>query len=253
MRALRASPPAASAAPPASRAFAFVLALALLARHALAQGAAAAAASTPSPTPRPAVCTLSIYNAVWDREMRYSGIPPTSGCLSVDRVTTFPRVADNATGLLEQWCAEDAFHSVACKAQIERVTYQPFGPPSAFEVMNVVCKGACMSYYNRYKRLQHSEYISGCTCKAAGKVQCPKHPLDILFTVTGLSYDPDFYWESTCQPYACGRYKQDEASYRAERKACSLNFDGAAAARPAAAALALAALAGVAALRLDWL
>ena len=195
-----------------------------------------------TPTPRPAVCALPVYSAVWDYEMRYRSIPVTAGCLSVDRVSTSPRVVDNVTGLLEQWCPEDGYHSVMCAAQIQLATQQPFGPPSAFELMNVVCKGACMSYYNRYKRLKHSEYVSGCYCAKAGKVQCPKHPLELLFTITGFSYDPDFYWESTCQPYSCGRFLQNEADYREARKACKLNFDGAAAARPAAAALALAAL-----------
>ena len=195
-----------------------------------------------TPTPRPAVCALPVYSAVWDYEMRYRSIPVTAGCLSVDRVSTSPRVVDNVTGLLEQWCPEDGYHSVMCAAQIQLATQQPFGPPSAFELMNVVCKGACMSYYNRYKRLKHSEYVSGCYCAKAGKVQCPKHPLELLFTITGFSYDPDFYWESTCQPYSCGRFLQNEADYREARKACKLNFDGAAAARPAAAAIALAAL-----------
>jgi len=188
---------------------------------------------------------------VWDREMRYSSVPPTSGCLSVDRVTTFPNVADNKTGVLEQWCAEDAYLSVTCAAQIQLATQQPFGPPSAFEIMNVICKGACMSYYNRYKRLKHSELVSGCTCAAANKVQCPKHPVDMLFTITGFSYDPDFYWESTCQPYACGRYKTNEADYRTARKACKLNFDGASTASLSRAALALAVLAALAALP-EW-
>lgn len=203
------------------------------------------ATATPSPTPGPQACSLGYYNQIWDYEMRYQSVPVTGGCLSLDRVTTFPRVVDNVTGVLETWCAESAYLSVQCRAQIDTVTYQPFGPPSAFEVMNVVCKGQCMAYYNRYKRLQHSKGTSGCECGQAGKVQCPIHPLVMLFRATGLSYDPDFYWESTCQPYSCGRYLTDEDSYRKARKACKLSFDGAGAAHPAAAVLALAAAAAL--------
>jgi hypothetical protein len=82
---------------------------------------------------------------VWDREVRYSG---GSGCLHVDRVTTFPLIVDSASGQKEDWCAEDQYRSVRCKAQIMTLAEQPFGPPSAFEVMNAVCKGECQNYYN---------------------------------------------------------------------------------------------------------
>jgi hypothetical protein len=110
--------------------------------------------------------------------------------------------------------------------QIMKLTEMQFGPPSAVEVMNVVCKGACQDYYNRYKRVKNAEKNSKCKCEDL-KSMCPKHPSEMLCEIyPGLCYDPAFYWESTCQPYSCGRFAQDEATYRKERKSCKLDFDG---------------------------
>ena len=176
---------------------------------------AAAQTRSPSPSPWPARCTSAIFEAVWDREVRYSG---GSGCLHVDRVTTFPLIVDSASGQKEDWCAEDQYRSVRCKAQIMTLAEQPFGPPSAFEVMNAVCKGECQNYYNvslpsivsarrrdshptaaparfprtpaqRLMRVAAAERLSGCHC-ADLKSLCPRHPVDILFDVTGIRYDP---------------------------------------------------------------
>jgi hypothetical protein len=176
-------------------------------------------------------CEEAVFGEVWDYEVRYlSGTGGNTfqggGCLHVDRVTTFARVVEVLTGLKEDWCQEDSYKSVQCMDQIMKLTEMQFGPPSAFEVMNVVCKGACQDYYNRYKRVKNAEKNSKCKCEDL-KSMCPKHPSEMLCEIyPGLCYDPAFYWESTCQPYSCGRFAQDEATYRKERKSCKLDFDG---------------------------
>lgn len=32
--------------------------------------------------------------------------------------------------------------------------------------------------------------------------RCPKSPLDLLCTISGLCYDTEFYWEGVCAPEA---------------------------------------------------
>jgi hypothetical protein len=183
-------------------------------------------------------CDEAAFNEVWDYEVRYvSGVGGNTfqggGCLHVDRVTTFARVVEVLTGLKEDWCQEDSYKSVQCMDQIMKLTEMQFGPPSAFEVMNVVCKGACQDYYNRYKRVKNAEKNSKCACEDL-KSMCPKHPNEMLCDIyPGLCYDPAFYWESTCQPYSCGRFAQDEATYRKTRQDCKLDFDGAYSSHPA--------------------
>ena len=150
-------------------------------------------------------CEEAVFGEVWDYEVRYlSGTGGNTfqggGCLHVDRVTTFARVVEVLTGLKEDWCQEDSYKSVQCMDQIMKLTEMQFGPPSAFEVMNVVCKGACQDYYNRYKRVKNAEKNSKCKCEDL-KSMCPKHPSEMLCEIyPGLCYDPAFYWESTCQP-----------------------------------------------------
>lgn len=125
-------------------------------------------------------------------------------------------------------------------------------------------------------RVAAAERLSGCHC-ADLKSLCPRHPVDIMFDVTGIRYDPsscEFFfvqnrcsnaahspdthlssipaprarpadWLTVCEPYACGRYVQTEAEYRAARKACGQSLDGASVVSPDVAVVAIAALAGL--------
>jgi hypothetical protein len=125
-------------------------------------------------------------------------------------------------------------------------------------------------------RVDAAERLSGCHC-ADLKSLCPRHPVDIMFDVTGIRYDPsscEFFlsrtaaqmqrirltrtfprspppapvladWLTVCEPYACGRYVQTEAEYRAARKACGQSLDGASVVSPDVAVVAIAALAGL--------
>jgi hypothetical protein len=136
-----------------------------------------------------------------------------------------------------------------CKAQLLTLMQQPFGPPSAYEVMNAVCKGSCAGLKARYERVRRAEFSSGCKC-ADLEPRCPKSPLEILCIVSGgICYDEDFYWEAVCVPEACGRWMANERDYRGARNRCKLSLDSGARglAGGVAGAAALLALAGVAA------
>jgi len=114
----------------------------------------------------------------------------------------------------------------SCKNQILLLTQQQFGPPSAYEVMNTMCKGPCRAYYHRYERMIKAEQATGCSCSNI-KPRCPKSPLDMLCTITGLCYDTEFYWEAVCDPTSCGRWMMNEKDYRGARNRCKLSLDSA--------------------------
>jgi len=68
--------------------------------------------------------------------------------------------------------------------------------------------------------------MTACACDST-QPACPRTALDMLCTATGVCYDSDYYQTTTCAVDACGRWATDEASYRAARRACNLNFDAA--------------------------
>jgi hypothetical protein len=131
-----------------------------------------------------------------------------------------------------------------CKQQLKLLGMQQFGPPSAFEVMNMACKGACDAFMNRVYRLRLIEAQTHCTCRNQ-VARCPKTSADFLCALTGFCYEADWYHASTCAPSACGRWATNEADYRSERKQCNLYLDGASTAAIAGAALAAAVAAGL--------
>jgi hypothetical protein len=119
-----------------------------------------------------------------------------------------------------------------------------FNPPSAWEVLNAVCKGTCRDLYERTLRMQAAEARTNCSC-AATQVRCPQLPNSILCAGTGLCWDSEWYQVNVCAVNACGRWATNEADYRSARSSCQMSLDtsGAYAARATACAGAMAALA----------
>lgn len=66
------------------------------------------ASSSATPSPAATTCNAQAYAEIWKSEAEDNGL--------------LTKMAN-------------------CKAQLLRLMQQPFGPPSAFEVMNAVCKG----------------------------------------------------------------------------------------------------------------
>jgi hypothetical protein len=125
-----------------------------------------------------------------------------------------------------------------CKQQVALLMQQQFGPASAFEVMSMVCKGACDAFSNRVQRLRVIEEQTGCACADLAS-RCPRSAPDFLCAISGFCYDADWYQSSTCAPSACGRWATNEADYRSARRACNLYLDAGATASVARAALAV--------------
>jgi hypothetical protein len=128
----------------------------------------------------------------------------------------------------------------ACRVNIQSLVKQPFGPPTAFQVMNMMCKGPCRKLADHVRRLDAVGKDTGCVCKEA-ETRCPLQRVDMLCYTTGLCYEEEWYEDKVCASDACGRFITNEAAYRAQRAACSLSLDGAAsAALGACAAIAAA-------------
>lgn len=124
-----------------------------------------------------------------------------------------------------------------CRNQILSVTQQRFGPPTAFEVMNVMCKGICRVYYDYYQAMEILSADTSCICTER-KAQCPIKRTDLLCRFTGLCYEEDWYQKNVCETTACGRFIDNERGYRAQRRVCGQNLDGASSASVGAAAVA---------------
>ena len=107
-----------------------------------------------------------------------------------------------------------------CRAQLSTLMMQQFGPPSAFEVFNMLCHGACRDLQDRLVRLaSYSAAASGdCTCTDRG--ECPRTPVAMLCQLTGVCPDDAAaFMTATCSTTACGRWARNEADYRS---ACNL-------------------------------
>jgi len=139
----------------------------------------------------------------------------------------------------------------ACRASLKSLTQTPFGPPTAFQVMHQMCKGACRKLRDHSARLAAVGAATGCDC-ATTLTRCPLRRADLLCDITGLCYDEEWYEAYTCAPAACGRFVSNERTYRAQRMLCGggLYLDGV----PAGAGLgaAAAAAAAAAAVALAW-
>jgi hypothetical protein len=116
----------------------------------------------------------------------------------------------------------------ACEDSIRSAGALRFGPPTAWQIFNVMCRGSCRQFTDKYKRLQLYQNITGCVCEDT-QPQCPQSPTDHLCSALGYCYDSNYYDTTTCAIGACGRWAADAADYRAARIACNLNFDGASA------------------------
>lgn len=114
-----------------------------------------------------------------------------------------------------------------CEDTLRYAVQLRFGPPTAWEIFNVMCRGICREYTARYKRLQVYESSTACSC-ATTQNKCPRDTNEMLCSATNYCYDSEFYQTTTCAPTACGRWATCEADYRNARQACGLYFDSAA-------------------------
>lgn len=126
--------------------------------------------------------------------------------------------------------------NAACEADIRDLTRLQFGPPTTWEIFNVMCKGPCREYQHRQSRLALAEERSQCACTDL-HLKCPISSTNMLLKYTGLYYDPTELWEGLCGPQACGRWDLNEVDYQTSRKGCGLLASGAVTAAPAGAAL----------------
>lgn len=136
-----------------------------------------------------------------------------------------------------------------CRSQLTRATLQPFGPPTAFEISQVVCRGDCRDLTDRLARIaSYGVATGGCGCAGspASDGRCPHAPALLLCADAGICVgDAAAYDAATCASTACGRWAGNEVDWRAARRQCGL-ADGAGSAGVAAAAAAATALAALA-------
>jgi hypothetical protein len=111
-----------------------------------------------------------------------------------------------------------------CIRQLDQLQRLQFGPPTQWEIFNMVCKRGCRSYHDRWLRLK-SQTLCDCTTVATpaswGSITvypvntaCLPSVIDLLCKTIGFCYDMDAYWFPYCDDYACGRQSNNEASWR---------------------------------------
>lgn len=127
-----------------------------------------------------------------------------------------------------------------CRSLLGRAFMQQFGPPTPYEVSQVMCRGDCRDLQDRITRLATYTAATGCSCvgSVASGGRCPRSPAQLMCAAYGLCVDGDAYHAETCAATACGRWETNEAAWRAARKACQLADGAASSALSAAAALA---------------
>lgn len=119
---------------------------------------------------------------------------------------------------------------VLCADKIQQLLQTRFGPPSAWEVFNTVCKGTCRDYTTRYNRVKTYENVTLCECAVVNTGQqskCPRPVTAMLCVATSKCYAEQVYQATTCDVAACGRWSTNEASYRSARTLCGVSYDGA--------------------------
>lgn len=98
-----------------------------------------------------------------------------------------------------------------CVSYLDHLKRLQFGPPSQWEIFNMMCKTACRSYYDRWFRIISQ---TDCDCTLFNPPSCPASPTDLLCLVTQFCYPWDAYYSNYCAPDACGRQANNEDSWR---------------------------------------
>jgi hypothetical protein len=98
-----------------------------------------------------------------------------------------------------------------CTSYLDQLQRQQFGPPTQWEIFNMMCKTACRSYYDRWFRLVSQ---TGCDCTKVVTPRCFPSVTDLLCKVVGFCYDFDTYFPAYCASDACGRLADNEDSWR---------------------------------------
>lgn len=107
-----------------------------------------------------------------------------------------------------------------CLNSVQGLTKLQFGPPTEWEIFNVLCKGDCRAYNDRVQRVLTA---SDCRCRRVlnARYQCPTTPTDMLCSEVQFCYDYDTYMRDYCLESSCGRWQTNENDWRTARAQCS--------------------------------
>jgi hypothetical protein len=127
---------------------------------------------------------------------------------------TYKRAYDFEIAELLDERAED------CRKSVEALTKLQFGPPTAWEVFNTICKGDCRAYSDRIARLLSA---TDCDCSriASVRYRCPATPTGFLCEEVEYCYNYDNYITEYCAENSCGRFATNEDDWRIARAKCS--------------------------------
>ncbi len=112
----------------------------------------------------------------------------------------------------------------ACIRELDKLQRLQFGPPTQWEIFNMMCKRSCRSYHDRWLRL-HTQTLCDCTQIPTPDVwstltvlpvgsACLPSVTDLLCYTIGFCYDFDAYYPLYCDDSACGRQATNEDSWR---------------------------------------
>lgn len=132
----------------------------------------------------------------------------------VEELSAYAVVVAEITQSLNDVCASDLFEESfnymkfefdelgqQCQRRIASLSMQNFGPPSGYEIMTVMCKGACREYMANWFRLRVTEEGTRCSCERVvpkGAFFCPVSAQTWLCRSTGVCQNESFFEETTC-------------------------------------------------------